>query len=116
MDRTRKVELNAKMVNLTAALVKANLYIYNATNKAAVVSFIQTNNVLNPLVSESMTRGRLIDGFASDGSSSKCGTLPSDRPHQVAAGYYCGAWSSCPSFGELLRTMRDVLDLNTTVI
>ncbi|GAQ77915.1 hypothetical protein KFL_000050510 [Klebsormidium nitens] len=50
LDRTRKTELNAKMVNLTAALIKANLYIYNATNKAAVISFIQTNNVLNPAV------------------------------------------------------------------
>lgn len=51
LDRTRKVELQPRLVNLTAALIKANLYIYNATNKAAVISFIQTNNNLNPLVS-----------------------------------------------------------------
>jgi hypothetical protein len=50
-DRSRTVELNNRLVNLTAALIKANLYIYDVNNRIPVQTFIETSLRLPPAVS-----------------------------------------------------------------
>jgi hypothetical protein len=51
-DRSRTVELNNRLVNLTAALIKANLYIYDVINRIPVQTFIETSLRLPPAVSD----------------------------------------------------------------